>query len=580
MGLAVLVAGCDIALPLLTRAIIDALERDGANVNLWPYAIPYALVFILLASCVYGFIICAGRITVGVSTDIRTAAFRKLQDLPFAYYDKRAVGWLMSRLTGDCSSLSRVMAWGLLDITWGTFVITGVGIAMLVIDWRLALIVMTVAPVLLLVSWWFQIRLLKTSRQIRKANSIVTGAFNEGIQGVRTSKSMVREQRNLEEFGTLTGNMYRFSVRNALWSALFLPTVMAICSLGVGLSLWRGGVEVMAGAMTLGTLVMFIQFAGNLIGPAQELANTLTMIQSAQASAERIQGLLDEDVTIRDSAAVVERLRAQYNDPTLAADGHPDRIDTIEFRNVSFAYKAGQPVLSEFNLTVRAGQTVALVGPTGGGKSTIVSLMCRFYEPTEGQILINGVDYRERSLHWLQSQLGMVLQQPHLFSGTIMENIRYGRLDATDDEVIAAARMTNADTFITRFKDAYAATVGEGGNQLSTGQKQLITLARAVLADPQIFVMDEATSSVDTQAERDIQHAVEQVLEGRISFVIAHRLSTIKNADIILVIDGGRVVEHGDHHDLINQRGRYYELYTNQFTHEKEEELMHVSTAN
>jgi ATP-binding cassette subfamily B protein len=595
--LALLVAGCDIALPLLTGRIIKAVTTAPETFSVWSHVLPYGVVFAVLACCVFGFIWTNGRVVTGVSTDIRTASFHKLQDLPFAYYDKRAVGWLMARLTSDCSSLSRVMAWGLLDMVWGTCLLVGVSITMFVLNWKLALIVMLVAPVLLGVSWWFQVRLLKSSRAIRKANSIVTGAYNEGITGVRTSKSMVREERNLEEFSVLTGTMYGHSVKNALYSALFLPTVLSICSIGVGLALWQGGVSVIAGTLTLPVLIVFIQYAGNIAGPAQELANTLTMIQGAQASAERICGLLNEEVTIKDSDEVRARMglppQGDASDHTetgrafavveptrtkdgLAIDGYPSRIRAIEFRNVSFGYKPGQKVLADFNLTVHAGQTIALVGPTGGGKSTIVSLLCRFYEPTEGEVLIDGVDYRKRSLHWLQSQLGMVLQQPHLFSGTIRENIRYGRLDATDDEIVEAAKMTNAHTFITRFKDGYDAAVGEGGNQLSTGQKQLITLSRAVLADPQIFVMDEATSSVDTQTERDIQNAVEKVLEGRISFVIAHRLSTIKNADLILVIDGGRVVEQGSHHDLINQRGRYYELYTNQFTHEKEEELMHA----
>jgi ATP-binding cassette subfamily B protein len=581
MGLAAVVAGCEVALPLLTGRIIDSVKQHGVSPELWGYATAYALTFVVLAACVFGFILGAGKVTVGVSADIRTAAFEKLQQLPFAYYDSRAVGWLMSRLTSDCNTLSRVMAWGILDLTWGTLMLSSVAIAMLVIHWQLALVVMAIAPVLLLVSWWFQVRLLMTSRRIRKANSIVTGAFNEGLTGVRTSKSMVREARNLEEFSGLAGTMQQHSVRNALYSALFLPTIASLCSVGVALGLWKGGHELLGGAISLGTLIVFLQYANNLAGPAQELANTLAMVQGAQASAERIQGLLDEPVSIRDSDAVVARMdahaRSGSRDPSLALDGQPRRIRSVEFRDVRFEYKPGHPVLQDFNLTVHAGQTVALVGPTGGGKSTIVSLLCRFYEPTSGQVLIDGVDYRERSLHWLRSQLGMVLQQPHLFSGSIRENIRYGRLDAREDEIVTAATLTNAHGFITRFADGYDAGVGEGGNQLSTGQKQLVTLARAVIADPQIFIMDEATSSVDTQAERDIQAAVDRVLEGRISFVIAHRLSTIRNADVILVIDGGRVVEQGSHHDLINRRGRYYELYTNQFTHEKEEELMHAS---
>jgi len=306
------------------------------------------------------------------------------------------------------------------------------------------------------------------------------------------------------------------------------------------------------------------------------LCNAITRIQGAQASAERIVGLLDTDVEIRDSDEVIARMKDRNGngDGDVAPDGYPSKIESIEFRNVTFAYKAGQTVLRNFNLRVQAGQTIALVGPTGGGKTTIVGLACRFYQPVSGEILINGIDYRKRSLKWLQSNLGMVLQQPHLFSGTVRENIRYGRLNASDQEIEEAATLVNAHEFIMSLKDGYGAAVGEGGNQLSTGQKQLIALARAVIADPQIFVMDEATSSVDTQTERAIQTAIERVLENRISFVIAHRLSTIRNADRILVIEDGRIVEQGTHHQLIRARGHYYELYTSQFTHEHEEQML------
>jgi ATP-binding cassette subfamily B protein len=301
--------------------------------------------------------------------------------------------------------------------------------------------------------------------------------------------------------------------------------------------------------------------------PAQELANTVTMIQGAQASAERVQGLLDTDPEIKDGPDVLPIQRA------------PTSIESIEFRDVTFQYKAGQTVLRDFNLTVRAGETIALVGPTGGGKSTIVGLTCRFYEPTSGQVLINGIDYRRLPLKWLQSSLGMVLQQPHLFSGTVRENIRYGRLDATDAQIEDAARMTNAHEFITSLEQGYDTPVGEGGNKLSTGQKQLIALARAIIANPQIFVMDEATSSVDTHTERAIQDAVDRVVRDRISFVIAHRLSTIKSADRILFIAGGQIVEEGSHHELLAKRGRYYELYTNQFTHEREDAMLNYAMA-
>lgn len=575
--MAAITAMCDVSLPLITGKLIDEIRTKGIQANLLGYGVMYATSIGVLAACVCGFIVVAGRITTGVSFDIRDAGFAKLQELPFSFYDRKAVGWLMARLTSDCSLLSRIMGWALLDIVWGTLFLSVTSVTMFCLSWKLALVVLVIVPPLMWVSRFFQVRLLLTSRLLRKANSHTTAGFNEGIVGVRTSKSLVREERNLAEFGELTRKMYGHAVDNALYSALFMPIVLTICSVGMGLALWRGGIDVLGGAITLGTLVMFVQYAANLSGPVQELANALTVIQGAQASAERIQGLLDAEVKIKDSPAVlaaIERQRLNGGGDGLAIDGGIDRVEQIEFRKVTFAYNDGQTVLREFSLTVEAGQSIALVGPTGGGKTTIVGLLCRFYEPTAGQILINGVDYRERSLRWLQSKLGIVLQQPHLFSGTVRENIRYGRLEASDAEVEAAAKLVNAHEFIAAMKGGYESQVGEGGNRLSTGQKQLVALARAVIARPGIFVMDEATSSVDTQTERAIQAAVESILEGRISFVIAHRLSTIRSADRILVIHGGRIVEDGTHHELIRRRGRYYDLYTNQFTHERESEVL------
>ena len=578
--LAIVCAGCDVMVPWLTGRFVDEITRHGAQARLGGIELLNIVVIAALGVAIFAFIVLAGRITTGVSYDIRSATFDKLQQLPFSFYDRKAVGWLMARLTSDVNSLSRIMGWALLDLVWGTIVLAGVATVMFVLHWRLALLVLAVVPPLVWASRFFQVRLLRTSRALRKANSHTTAAFNEGIVGVRTSKSFVREERNLEEFRELTDQMYRRAVSNALYSALFLPVVLALCSVGIALALWRGGIDVRLGTISLGTLVMFLQYAGFIQNPAQELANMLTQVQGAQASAERIQGLLDTPVEIQDSAelrAAIQQHHASSNrDLSLAPDGYEDRIETIEFRNVSFAYKQGQLVLENFNLLVKAGQSIALVGPTGGGKSTIVSLVCRFYEPTAGQVLINSVDYRKRSLHWLQSNLGMVLQQPHLFSGTIRENIRYGRLDASDAQIELAAKLVNAHDFVMAMKDGYDSQVGEGGNQLSTGQKQLVALARAIIAEPQLFVMDEATSSVDTQTERLIQSAVERVLRNRISFVIAHRLSTIRSASRILVIDAGRIIEDGMHHQLIGRRGRYFELYTSQFTSERESQLLDV----
>jgi len=562
MVMGALIAGLDVAIIYCNGLIVDAAKAGAPDAARRAFTLYGALVvtFVLF---IWGFIRVTGRITCDVSYDLRVAAFKHLQDLSFSFYDKKAVGWLMARLTGDVSTLSRVMSWAILDIVWGLSCIVLVSGAMLWSNWKLALLVMSIVPPLVLTAMWFQKRMLASSRALRKVNSQVTASYNEGLQGVRTTRSMNREERNLAEFSNLTGEMYGHAMRNTLLAAVFVPLLAGICFGGVAIALYRGGYDVSAGTgFTLGQLVAFIQWATFLQFPVMQLAQQITAVQSAQASAERVQSLLDTKPDIQDAADV-------------RTTGLPESISEIRFENVSFGYDPARPVLHDFSLTIKSGQSVALVGPTGGGKSTIVSLACRFYQPTAGRILFNGTDYTQLPLGWLQSRLGMVLQQPHLFSGTIRENIRYGRLAATDAETEHAAKLAGAHEFISALAGAYDAKVGEGGNRLSTGQKQLIALARAIIADPQIFVMDEATSSVDTQTERAIQTAVDRVLRGRIAFVIAHRLSTIKRADIILVISGGRVVEQGNHHDLLAQRGKYFELYTNQFTHEHEDELLH-----
>jgi ATP-binding cassette subfamily B protein len=408
---------------------------------------------------------------------------------------------------------------------------------------------------------------------VRKTNSRITGAFNEGIGGAKTTKTLVREEANLAEFSELTGTMYRSSVKAAVLSALFLPAILTLGSVGTGIALWLGGNGVIAGVLSYGTLVAFIQYTVQFFEPLMELARMFAELQAAQASSERIFSLLEEEPQIQDSDAVTEKYGTILQP---REENWPAITGSITFENVSFGYIDGEKVLQNFSLDVHPGETIALVGETGSGKSTIVNLACRFYEPTEGVIKIDGVDYRQRSMLWLHSNLGYVLQAPHLFSGSIMDNIRYGRLDASDEEVINAAKMVNAHDFIMRQEAGYQADVGEGGSMLSTGEKQLISFARAILADPRIFVLDEATSSVDTETEQIIQNAIHTVLEGRTSFIIAHRLSTIRSADRILVIRQGKVTEYGTHQELLSQKGYYYRLYTNQFMDEQEMKLINA----
>jgi ATP-binding cassette subfamily B protein len=561
-------ASFDAALPWVTKHVVDDLTDPAVSVDPWAYGMVYLGLALGLSLCVWGFISVGGRMRTGIGHDIRSAGFGNLQELSFAYYDKRPVGWLMARMTSDCERLTNILVWGLLDVVWGATVMAGVSIAMLIVDWRLGLTILTVVPLLAWISSVFQKRILASSRVVRKTNSRLTASYNEGIMGVRTSKSFVRENENLAEFSCVSDEMNAASVRNALQSAVYLPIVLVLSSLAIAMVVGVGGERVMGAAIPLGTLVMFLSYCRLFFDPIQELARLFAEMQMAQASAERVLGLIEAEPEIVDSAEVREAIAGHAAsvtpDPELACDGQPDCIGVIQFRGVGFQYDGGQHVLEDFDLRVEAGQTIALVGQTGGGKSTILSLLCRFYEPTAGRIEIDGIDYRERSLQWLQSNMGIVLQAPQLFSGTIAENIRYGDLDATDEEVQEAARLVGAHEFIMDRKDGYNTEVGEGGGLLSTGQKQLVSFARAILKSPRILVMDEATSSIDTETEERIQQALARVLEDRTSFVIAHRLSTIRNADRILVIEHGRIVESGTHASLVATRGRYHALYTQQ----------------
>ncbi len=544
----------DAVLPLLTRQLIDDVAT-GAEISMVGYGLAYLALTLGLAASISSFIRLAGKIKTHVSYDIRQAGFERLQQLSFAYFDKRSSGWLMARMTSDCDRLANVLAWGVLDLVWGGTMLCMIGLVMVWLDLRLGLLVMLVVPVLAWISAYLRKRILASARKVRETNSRITAGFNEAIAGVTTTKSFAREQENLEEFGKLTGGMFQASVKNALHSAVYLPLVMTLGSLATGLALVFGGVELGAGLLSVGTLVAFLNYTQRFFDPVTQIAHWFAELQMAQASAERVIGLIDTQPAIVDAPEVLAQAASQPTDT---------RFKTIELRGVGFGYDPKQPVLEGIDLKVRAGQSIALVGATGGGKSTIVSLLCRFYEPVSGQILFDGRDYRQYPLAWLQSKLGIVLQTPHLFSGSVAQNIRYGRLDASDAEVEAAAAAVGADGFISELEKGYQTEVGEGGVRLSTGQKQLVSFARAILADPEILVMDEATSSVDTETERHIQAALERVLQQRTSFIIAHRLSTIRRADCIVVIDKGRIVEQGSHRELLALRGEYHALYSQQ----------------
>jgi ATP-binding cassette, subfamily B, bacterial len=566
-------AGVDVLFPLMSMYAIDNYVIPGNTDGIMWYGLIFLSLVAIQALNIFFFIDIAGKIETYLTYDIRKKGFLHLQELSFNYYDKTPVGWLMARMTSDSQRLGSFISWGLVDMVWGGSLMTFIAVVMLIINIKLALITLTVVPVLVVMSIYFQKLILRTYRKVRKTNSKITGAFNEGISGAKTTKTLVLEAENLKEFQVHTAQMYRSSVRAAILSSLYLPAVLTLGSIGTGLALWFGGEGVMAGIVTYGIMVLFISYSVQFFEPLREMARVFAELQNAQASAERIFSMIDEVPQIKDNSQVTREFGSIMK---MKQENWPEIEGKITFENVTFSYKEGENILENFQLDIRAGETIALVGETGSGKSTLVNLACRFYEPTEGLIKIDDVDYRKRSMLWLHSNLGYVLQTPHLFSGSIKENIAYGRLDATDDEIIEAAKLVDAHGFIKKMENGYESEVGEGGAKLSTGEKQLISFARAILADPRIFVLDEATSSVDTETEQLIQKAINTVLEGRTSFIIAHRLSTIRLADRILVIRNGKITEHGNHKELIKQKGYYYNLYTNQFMDEQESMVLNA----
>ncbi len=547
------VSALDSYFTYLRKQIIDQGIAPHDQAALAHIMVIYAAMTLFQAAGVFGFIYLVGILGERIQYDLRKQMFNHLQDLSLTYYSRTPVGWIMSRVTSDSVRISELVTWGLLDVTWAAMsIITAFGF-MLAINWQLALMVLLSIPMLLVVAVYFKTKIIVEFRNVRKINSKITGAYNENITGVRIVKALGREDENLHEFGHLTNDMYRAGFRAAWLSALFLPAVQIISAVAIGIIIWYGGSQVQVAGITIGGLQAFISYVTFMLWPVQDLARVYADMQHAVASAERVFSLIDAVPDVVDRAGAI--------DPgTIKGD--------IEFDHVDFDYGDGKPVLTDFTLKVGQGETIALVGPTGGGKSTIVNLLCRFYEPVRGRIAIGGRDYTELPLYAIQSRIGVVLQTPHLFSGTIRENIRYGQLDASDEEIETAARLAGAHDFIVTLEKGYDEPVGEGGNLLSTGQKQLISLARAVLAKPELFIMDEATSSVDTLTEALIQRGMEQLMKGRTSFIIAHRLSTIRRADRILVIENGRIAESGTHAQLLAKRGHYYNLYTRQFRHD------------
>nr|WP_236914636.1 ABC transporter ATP-binding protein [Clostridium sp. Cult2] len=561
----------DSIFPLFTRHVIDNFVVKNTLEGLDKFIFIFFILILLQGINVFIFLALAGKIETSMSYDIRKNGFNKLQILSLSYYDEKAVGWLMARMTSDINRLSETISWGLVDLSWGLTMMTAIIIAMFKLDARLAFITLTVVPPLAVASVYFQKKILKSQRRVRKINSRITAAYNEDISGAKTTKTLVREDINIKEFGMITEEMKIASIKATIISSLYIPIVLVLGSIGTTMALNFGGKNVLLGTISYGTMVAFISYTMQFFEPVRQLAVIFAEIQSAQASAERVFSLVDEIPDIIDDEKTIEKYGDFFNPKK---ENWSEVKGKIEFRNVSFAYKNGEKVLENFNLIVNPGETIALVGETGSGKSTIVNLLCRFYEPTSGEILIDGINYKDMPQAWIHENLGYVLQTPHLFSGTIMDNIKYGNLEATEVDIIKASKLVNSHEFIMEIEKGYNTDVGEGGNLLSTGQKQLLSFARAIVRKPKLFVLDEATSSIDTETEKKIQYAIEKVLEGRTSFVIAHRLSTIKNADRIIVIRNGKIVEDGTHESLIYRKGYYYNLYTNQFIEERSKEIL------
>ncbi len=561
--LGMLASFLDSVWPLFNRYALDHFVAEGTLQGLGGFIAVYVGLLILYVAdnmlCTYR----CGQVEMSVDRDLRNAAFNHLQELSFSYFNRNNVGYIHARVMSDTGKIGLMVAWRLMDIVWNGSYIVSVLIMMFVLDWKLAIYIALLVPVVVILVSIFQKKLVVLNRQIREINSTITGNFNEGITGARAIKTLVIEDKIQKDFEKDTERMRRTSIRATHFSAFFTAAVTMMSSIALALVLWRGGLVTIADVKRIGTLSVFLSYAMGMMEPIQHVIVTLSEMISIQVNIERLTTLLNTASDVSDSPEVLEK----YGDTF-----HPKKENweplhgDVEFQDVSFHYPDGEEyVLEHFNLQVPQGTNVAIVGETGAGKSTLVNLVCRFFEPTEGKVLIDGRDARERSQLWLHSNIGYVLQTPHLFSGTIRENLRYGRPEATDEEIMEALKLVSADRIVAQMEKGLDSDVGEGGGMLSTGEKQLLSFARALLADPRILVLDEATASIDTVTEKAIQEAIVTVTKGRTSFVIAHRLSTIVGADIILVVQDGKIIEQGSHKELMAERGAYYRLFTRQY---------------
>ncbi len=555
-----------ILFPKFQEYAINNYVTPGITEGIVTFAVVYAAVLIIKCGLDAISMYIGTVMEMKIGRDLKQASFNHLQTLSFSYFNRNSVGYIVSRVSSDTNRIGTLVSWEFIGILWNFTYAAGSLIIMFLTNPGLAALVMVIVPALVVVISIMQKKLLIANREIREENSKISGGFNEGITGARTIKTLATGDKMYSEFSDMTRKMKKVSVRDARIRGTITLTLNLAAYIALAVVVKVGGDMTAEQVMTIGTLSMFMTYALGLMEPVRWVIDSLAELTTIQVNIERFFGLLETEPDVKDTPEVTEK----YGDILEPKRENWEEIKgDIEFDNVTFKYPDGEEyVLRDFNLKIPQGTNVAIVGETGAGKSTIVNLVCRFFEPTEGRVLIDGRDARERSQLWLHSSIGYVLQTPHLFSGTIRDNMRYGKPDATDEEIMEALRIVSADEIVSRSKDGLDTEVGEGGDLLSTGEKQLISFARAIICDPKILILDEATSSIDSFTEQIIQDSIKTVTDGRTSFVIAHRLSTVRNADVILVVRDGKIIEQGKHKTLMKLKGYYYDLYTQQYRDE------------
>ncbi len=563
VALGILSSLIDSIYPIFNRYALDNFVGKGTLQGLTTFVILYMAILVFQTVDNFISVYMCGKVEMYMDRDLRDAAFSHLQTLSFAYFNQNNVGYIHARVMSDTGKIGVMVSWRMMDIIWNGAYIVSVLIMMLVLNYKLALIVMILVPIAVLLVMYFQTKLVVLNRKIREINSTITSNFNEGITGAKAIKTLVIEDKIQDDFEKDTEKMRSTSVHATHYSAFFTSAITMMSSFALALVLWRGGKITTDGVIQIGTLSVFLSYALGLMEPVQNVIVTLSELIAVQVNVERLTRLLETESDVFDTPEVIEKYGDTFNPKK--ENWEPLHGD-VEFKDVTFKYPDGEEyVLEHFNLKVPQGSNIAIVGETGAGKSTLVNLVCRFFKPTMGTVLIDGRDAAERSQLWLHSNIGYVLQTPHLFSGTVRDNLKYGKPDATEEEIWNALKLVAADGIVKRMDKGLDSDVGEDGDMLSTGEKQLLSFARAILADPKILVLDEATASIDTVTEKAIQDAIVTVTKGRTSFVIAHRLSTIVDADVILVVNDGKIIERGNHTELMAKRGYYYELFTKQF---------------